>query len=68
MNKKEKKGGPEVENTYTTTITYNCPVRGKVTQVVKVNRFTGQKAPENTLEASEVSELLDSVVDMEDDI
>lgn len=42
---RRKKKESEVVETYTTEITYTCPVRGKVTEKVKVKKYkTAERA------------------------
>lgn len=36
----KKKTLPKPESTYKTTVTYQCPVRGTVTQEVEVKRYS----------------------------
>jgi len=36
---KRKKEASEIMETYTTEITYNCPVRGKVTEKIEVKKY-----------------------------
>jgi len=63
-----KDASREIEGTYTTTITYTCPKRGKITEIVKVTKFKGQKAPEDKPTDSLLSELIGSEAfsDLED--
>ena len=37
--KSKKKRIPAIKETYQTTITYECPVRGMVTEIIKVNKY-----------------------------
>lgn len=39
MARRKRRKAAEVVNTYETEITYECPVRGTVTQKIKVKRF-----------------------------
>ena len=56
--KRKKKIKPEV---YTDSITFECPVRGEVTQIVKVKRYPAAAyAAVSDVEIELVAELLDS--------
>jgi hypothetical protein len=52
----------EIESTYSTTITYLCPKRGKITEIVKVVKYRAQKVPENKPVDSLLSELIGSEI------
>lgn len=58
----------EIEKTYTTSVTYTCPKRGKITEIVTVVKYKAQKAPENKPVDSLLSELIGSDIfsDLED--
>jgi hypothetical protein len=53
------KKDPNIEKIYREKITYVCPARGKVTQVVEVKRYRYMGTPLSRLTAEEVKELLD---------
>lgn len=46
---------PRIEETYEEEVTFTCPVRGKVTQKVKIKRFKalGENAPKHVLQSNE---------------
>ena len=56
----QKDDNREIEKTYTTSVTYTCPKRGKITEIVTVVKYKGQKAPENKPVDSLISELIGS--------
>jgi hypothetical protein len=49
----------ELVGTEKRTISYTCPVRGLVTQVVEVKKYKGQEAPEQKTADTDVAALLD---------
>lgn len=55
---------PALERTYQDTMTYECPVRGWVTQVVTVKRYAAASAPVSQ-EDEDLKELLDTVSEEE---
>ena len=63
-NKKPRKKSKEVkrpalERTYQDTMTYECPIRGWVTQIVNVRVFAAASAPP-TQEDEDLKELLET--------
>jgi len=58
----------EIESTYKTTVTYTCPKRGKITEIVTVVKYKAQKAPEDKPTDALLSELIgsDTFSDLED--
>lgn len=59
--KRETKAYEDCKQSYTTSVTYDCPVRGKVTQIVTVNKYPSNPTPDNTFTDPLVSELLDEL-------
>lgn len=55
-----KKAADDIETTYKTYVTFNCPTRGKITQEVVVKRFKAQEIPEEKPVDATIRELLGS--------
>lgn len=55
MSRKKKKKSPQVEHTYLTTITYQCPVRGTVSEEIEVKRYQSLDScdPDNVIRLDE---------------
>jgi hypothetical protein len=55
-----KKVSKDIESTYKTYVTFNCPTRGKITQEVVVKRFKAEDIPEEKPVDASIKELLGS--------
>lgn len=68
MSRQEKTSKPnEVEYSYNDTITYTCPTRGQVTQIVKVTRYKSVAPPDKLVPELEILKELDDLYEPETD-
>lgn len=65
QNKKSEKVDPNIEKVYETTITFTCPVRGLVTQIVKVKRYKTKEIKTNDVVKSVENDILSQVEDLD---
>jgi hypothetical protein len=63
-NKEEPKKSDNVEGFYWTDMTYTCPVRGRVTEKIKVKKLKSQETPK-TIPNYELEILKEDVDDVE---
>ena len=60
------KRDPRIEEIYEEEVTFNCPVRGKVTQKVKIKKFKPLAEQESKHLITSISELVDQLEEKDD--